>query len=154
MKNKNISTITFVLFCLSNLLSVTHAQEPIYTTKFSNVALNAYDPVSYSQNGKPEKGLKEFSTSWKGAEWHFQSSKNLNLFLESPSKYAPQYGGYCSWATANGRLAQGDPLVYSLIDNKLYLNFNRRVEKRWQEKRSEFIKKADELYPKLVKISR
>lgn len=58
------------------------------------IALKGYDPVAYFTMGKPVKGEKQFSHEWKGAKWLFASQEHKDLFMASPEKYAPQYGGY------------------------------------------------------------
>lgn len=151
--NKFASYLLLIAIGLLGAIQSTQAQSEIYTPRFSSLALKGYDAVSYFLEGRPSKGTKEFSTKWKGATWQFASEKNLNLFLSAPEEYAPQYGGYCAWAIANDKLAKGDPLVYTLLDGKLYLNFNRSVDKTWQQNRAEFIEKADLLYPILVQVN-
>jgi len=37
-----------------------------------------------------------------GATWHFASDENRKTFRADPSRYAPQYGGYCAYAVAGG----------------------------------------------------
>lgn len=58
------------------------------------VAIKGYDTVAYFAEGRPVKGVKAFSYSWRGAEWRFASAANRDLFVASPEKYAPQYGGH------------------------------------------------------------
>ena len=40
---------------------------------------------------------------WKSVDYDFWfvSRSNLRKFIESPEKYLPQYGGFCSWSIAN-----------------------------------------------------
>jgi len=57
-------------------------------------ALKGYDTVAYFTMGKPVKGEKQFSHEWNGAQWLFASQEHKDLFMASPEKYAPQYGGY------------------------------------------------------------
>lgn len=125
--------------------------DPIYTGIFSGVAIKGYDTVSYFQDdGKPQKGDKQFKTTWQGATWYFVSSQNLDLFKEDPVAYAPQYGGYCAWAAAQDKLAKGDPLVYHKYEGKLYLNYNEGINENWLSRKAEFIRKANIRYPQLV----
>lgn len=129
------------------------ADDPIYTGTFSNKALKGYDIVSYfTGDGFPVKGDEEFQTEWRGADWLFSSQENLNKFKASPEKYAPQYGGYCAWATAKGSLAKGDPLVYTLDNGKLYLNYDESINEDWLPRKAELIPVADEKYPDLVDL--
>ena len=127
------------------------ADKPIYTGALSNLAVGGYDAISYFEgDGVPVKGSKKFKTSWKGADWHFSSQENLDKFLASPEKYAPQYGGYCAWAAAHGTLAKGDPKTYTLLDGKLYLNYDKSINDGWLPRKEELIKKADMKFPDLV----
>jgi YHS domain-containing protein len=69
------------------------ARTPINTDD-SGVAIKGYDTVAYFTNGNPVKGSEKFSFMWKGGKWLFSSKDHLELFVKSPEKYAPQYGGY------------------------------------------------------------
>lgn len=131
-----------------------NADDPIYTGTFSNLAVGGYDPLSYfAGDGQPVKGHKQFSTKWRGAEWRFSSAANLAKFKADPLAYAPQYGGYCAWAIAQGKLAKGDPKTYALVDGKLYLNYNANVAERWNGDREAFIKQANAQYPSLFDLN-
>lgn len=130
------------------------AASPIYTGTFGNTAVKGYDTVSYFQgDGVPVKGSKEFKTEWQGATWLFSSQDNLDAFTSSPEKYAPQYGGYCAWATSQGSLAKGDPLVYTVENGKLYLNYDNSINEKWYPNRAELIPAADQKYPTLVDLN-
>ena len=61
------------------------------------------------------------------------------LFKENPDKYVPQYGGYCAYAVSHGTTADIDPEAWAIVDNKLYLNLNKEVQKIWQQDREECI---------------
>ena len=106
-------------------------KDPIYTAKRSNLALQGYDTVAYFTAGEPTKGTAEYSTTYQGAEFRFASEENLNLFLGDPAKYAPQYGGYCAWAVAQGKTAKGDARRWAVVDGKLYLNYSKSVQQQW-----------------------
>ena len=66
-----------------------------------------------------------------------------------PEKYLPQYGGYCAFAMAKGALAKTDPEAFTVIEGKLYLNFNEGVRQRWLPRSSEFIHAADLNWPQV-----
>jgi len=76
--------------------------------------------------GKPQEGQSKYSTDYKGAKWYFQTQANRDLFRANPTAFEPQYGGYCAWAVAKGKLAKGSPKHWFVEDGKLYLNFNRK----------------------------
>ncbi len=113
-------------------------------------ALGGYDTVAYFSEGKPVKGKKQFSTEYKGVQWLFSSQENLDLFLTDPDHYRPQYGGYCAWALANGYQAPGSPKAWKIVDDKLYLNYDRDVQKKWLADITGFIVQANENWPSLL----
>jgi len=119
------------------------AEDPVYTSRWSNVAVQGYDPVAYFTAGEPTKGSDKYSTEYMGAEFQFASQENLDLFLSDPSAYAPQYGGYCAWAIADGKYAKGNAKNWAIVDGKLYLNYNSSIQKKWDKDRSGFISKGD-----------
>lgn len=126
------------------------ANPPIETGTFNNKAIYGYDTVAYFTQNKAVKGSKRIKTEWQGAEWYFASQEHLAMFLESPDKYAPQYGGYCAYAMSDGRLVGIDEDAFTIVDGKLYLNYSKSVMKEWRSNQSQFIGEADEWYPKLV----
>jgi len=124
---------------------------PVYTGTFSNDALQGYDAVAYFKQGKAVEGSKEFSTDYKGAEWKFSTLDNLNAFISNPEKYAPQYGGHCAWAAAQGKTAKGDAKYWTIVDGKLYLNYNGDIKSKWEKDRTSLISEADTKWPDVKK---
>ena len=124
--------------------------EPVFKSQ-EGVALKGYDSVAYFTEGKAAEGLSEFEAEWMGAKWHFASARNRDLFASEPDKYAPQYGGYCSWAVSHGYTAKGDPEAWKIVDGKLYLNYNQEVRARWEQDIPGFISKGDENWPAFLK---
>jgi YHS domain-containing protein len=124
------------------------AKKPeIQTDLLSNLAVDGYDAVAFFVEGKPVKGSANFSTDYKGAVWRFSSAENLARFTADPTAYAPQYGGYCAWAVAQGYTAPGDPRYWTIVAGKLYLNFDAKVQSDWQKDIPGFIAKADANWP-------
>lgn len=126
------------------------AKDRIYTSFISNKAVGGYDSVSYFTESKPVKGSEEFSLDYMGATWLFSSQENLALFEAEPEKYAPQYGGYCAYAVAQGTTAKGDPTLWEIVDDKLYLNVNKKIKNRWSAKKDFYIPKSDANWPKVL----
>nr|WP_321441995.1 YHS domain-containing (seleno)protein [uncultured Hyphomonas sp.] len=125
------------------LVPTAQAEPAVYTSRFSNTALQGYDPVAYFTDGQPVKGSKEFSTEYNGATFQFASAANRDAFLADPAAYAPQYGGYCAWAMADGKYAKGNAKYWKIVDGKLYLNYNAGIQKKWNADIPGFIEKAD-----------
>ena len=134
----------------SALAPTAHAERAeIYTSWRNDLAIEGFDAVSFHK-GKPLRGKTEFQTRWRDATWRFDTQANLDLFLLNPEAFAPQYGGYCSWAVAKEKLAPGRPAHWYVDDGKLYLNYSARVKKRWDALRDEFIRDADANWPEVL----
>ena len=113
--------------------------------------LDGYDPVSYFTATGSAKGSSAISTEFRGEQYHFVTAANRDRFVAEPETYLPQYGGYCAWAVAQGKLAAGDPTVSKVVDGKLYLNVNRSIAARWEQDIPGFIRSADANWPKIRK---
>jgi YHS domain-containing protein len=98
----------------------------------TEAAVGGYDSVSYF-NGTPVMGSDAFTTQYKGATFKFANARNLAAFKADPARYAPQYGGHCAWAAGNNYRFAGDPKVWKIVDGKLYLNYNRSVQGKWEK---------------------
>ncbi|HPE48953.1 MAG TPA: YHS domain-containing (seleno)protein [Hyphomonas sp.] len=120
-----------------------NAEPPIYTGSFSDTALQGYDPVAYFEQGEAVKGSDDFTTEYIGATFKFASAADRDAFIADPAAYAPQYGGYCAWAMADGKYAKGDARYWRIVDGKLYLNYNAGIQKKWEKDVPGFISKAD-----------
>jgi YHS domain-containing protein len=133
------------------------AEPPINTLKNSlfggrtDTAINGYDTVAYFTVGKPVKGLDNLATEWMGAKWKFANQANLDLFRANPTKYAPQYGGYCAYGVSQGYLVKVEPDQFTVRDGKLYLNFDADVQAKWLKDPAGFNKLADEKFMALLK---
>lgn len=121
------------------------AEDLVFTTREG--AIRGYDPVAYLSEGKPVEGSPNFSHEWNGAQWLFASADNLEMFKEDPERYAPQYGGYCAYAVANGYTAKTEPEAWTIVEDKLYLNYSLGVRKKWSKDIAGNIKKADSNWP-------
>ena len=116
----------------------------------NGVALRGHDPVAYFTEGRPVRGLPEHAANWGGATWHFASAENRAAFLADPEAHAPQYGGFCAWAVAQGYTAPIDPNAWQIVGGKLYLNYNARIQRRWERDIPGFIAQADANWPGLA----
>lgn len=123
--------------------------KPVNTTLFGT-AIKGYDPVAYFTDSKPIKGDPAYMLSWSGAEWQFASAEHRDAFQAAPEKYAPQFGGYCSWAVSQGYTAGIDPEAWRIVDGKLYLNYSRSVQERWEKDIPGNIAKAEANWPQIL----
>jgi YHS domain-containing protein len=153
--------ITLIIATATLLLSVagsTMAAERINTLEkktffgyeANGIAIRGYDTVAYFTQSKPVEGSDEFTTEWSGATWKFSSQEHLDLFVADPEKYAPQYGGYCAYGVAQNYLVKIEPDQWTIHNDKLYLNYDRKVNKDWKTDIEGYVKQADALFESLL----
>lgn len=116
------------------------------------LAIGGTDPVAYFRDGAPVAGDAAFEADWNGAIWRFASAANRDDFLSAPERFAPQYGGFCAWAVAaRGKLYSTRPRNWSVVDARLYLNFNDDIQRKWEADIPGFIARADSRWPEILR---
>ena len=110
-----------------------HADNPPVAIDDAGRAIQGYDTVAYFSDSQPQPGSAAFSHDWKGATWLFASAAHRDAFAADPERYAPQFGGYCAYAISRGHAQKANPAVWSIVDDKLYLNLGPAAQSRWRE---------------------
>jgi len=105
-----------------------------FNSLYAGLGAKGHDVVSYFTDGKPVAGEDAYIAEHAGLKWQFASAEHRDLFKADPARYLPQYGGFCSWGVANG---------------KLYLNFNADIQKMFDKDAAGFIARADGNWPGL-----
>ena len=113
-------------------------------------AVGGYDPVSYFTEDGPVMGDPAISLDWNGATWRFATTAHRDAFRANPEAYAPQFGGYCAWAASQGYIAPGDPLIWRIVDGRLYLNFNARAQSLWEGDLPDAIARGQANWPRIL----
>jgi YHS domain-containing protein len=115
-----------------------------YNTMYAGLGAKGYDVVAYFTDNKPVQGSADHEYVYGGVTWRFVSQQHRDQFAANPQKYAPQYGGFCAWGTANGKLFDVDPVDgWTIVNGKLYLNFNGDLNKTFTKDAAKLIPKAD-----------
>ncbi len=110
-------------------------------------AIKGYDPVAYFTQSDAVKGSEDHSHDWNGVKWLFATAANRDAFAAEPDKFAPQYGGYCSYAMSRDYIADITPTAWKVVDGKLYLNNSKAVHLWWRADVPGNIVKADANWP-------
>lgn len=97
------------------------------------IAIDGTDAVAYFTEGAPVPGDAAITFDYMGATWRFSSEENRDMFAADPVAFAPQYGGYCAFAVSKGATAPTAPDAWTIVDDKLYLNFSVSVRERWRQ---------------------
>lgn len=132
------------------LLPQVSLAETAKTYANGGIAIDGTDPVAYFREGAPVAGDPAFTHDWNGATWRFSSAANRDAFAADPQAYAPQYGGYCAWAVSQGYTASTTPEAWKIVDGKLYLNYSRRIQRRWERDIPNHIVAANSNWPRVL----
>lgn len=122
--------------------------------EIDGVAIRGYDPVAYIAEQKAIAGKVEFTGVYKGSSFRFKDSANREAFLANPEKYAPQFGGYCAFGVSRGYKADTAPDAFSIVDGKLFLNYNGEVKAMWTKDRDALVGKAEANWPTVAKTTK
>ncbi len=124
---------------------------PVFTKQFESngVAINGTYPVVYFTMSKPVQGSADHAFNWNGVTWHFASGENQQIFERNPDKYAHQYGGHCAYAMSKEYIAPTVLQVWTIYEDRLYLNFSLRARELWLQDVPGNIALGDANWPKL-----
>jgi YHS domain-containing protein len=113
-------------------------------------ALLGFDSVAYHADQKASPGSGDNAVAHGGANYWFASADSKAKFAAEPAKFAPQYGGYCAYAMAQGRLSPVQPEVFEIYEGQLLLFTNPEFKKLFDADPAKHKAAADQNWPKLV----
>jgi YHS domain-containing protein len=80
---------------------------------FTDFKLSEY---SYDETKVGAVGSSEYQVTYKGYTFFFLSETNRNLFSQNPSRYIPQYGGFCAWAVSGAFTIHFFSSIFKWVD--------------------------------------
>jgi hypothetical protein len=95
--------------------------ERIVTNRYTGLALGGVDPVAYFTDGRVVQGDPKLELAQGGVVWRFRNADNRAYFAADPEIYSPQFGGYDPVDVARGVAVAGNPQVWLISENRLYL---------------------------------
>ena len=122
-------------------------------TDENSVILAGHDAVAYFTENAAIEGSAGYTAVHGGAIYYFKNAENRDTFNANPTKYAPQYGGYCALGAALGKKFDIDGEAFEVVDGKLFVNKNQDVYETWAEDKTKNIKKADRNWTKISGIA-
>lgn len=137
----------YLIFAINFLCACASKNHNAEVFTVNGMAIRGYDAVAFHSDQKAIPGNSVYEYEWNGARWRFANKNHLDSFRADPGKYAPQYGGYCAFGTAEGHKAPTSPETWTISHGKLYFNYNNEVKQLWMKDQQEYINKADKLWP-------
>jgi hypothetical protein len=98
--------------------------ERIVADWHTGLAIGGYDPVAYFTDGRPMAGTAEVELRYQDVVWRFRNVGNRAAFAERPDVYVPQYGGYDAIDVARGVAVPGNPDIWAIVGERLFLFYN------------------------------
>ena len=117
----------------------------------AGTGLKGFDPVAVFPEGGSvaKKGSTQNRIIYKGVEYHFSTSKNLELFNQAPEKYEPTYGGWCAYAMASGSQVDIQPDLFTINGNRAHYFVSGRAKRNFDKEISKFENNADQAWRKI-----
>lgn len=121
-------------------------------TDSNGVILAGYDAVAYFTENAAVEGKEKFTAVHNDAIFRFSSAANRDTFSANPSKYAPQFGGFCAYGAALGKKFEIDGKAFEVVAGKLYVNKNLDVYEVWVEDKFDNIDEANKQWTSIANI--
>ena len=124
-------------FALIGLLAITPAlgwaatTERVVVDRFTGLAIAGFDPVAYFTDARAMPGDAEFELSEEGVVWRFRNERNRASFAANPEIYGPQFGGYDPVDVARGVAYPGNPQLFLVWEQRLYLFGREESRESW-----------------------
>jgi hypothetical protein len=115
----------------------------------SGLAIGGYDPVAFFTDGRPLAGRADFEFRYAGAIWRFRNIGNRAAFAARPEIYMPQFGGYDPLGVMRGVAVAGNPNVWLITGERLYLFYDRARLERFAADSDRFITDAERAWPEV-----
>lgn len=127
---------------------------PIVVDTLTGLAIAGFDPVAYQSTGTAREGLPQYEAKIAGVVWRFVNAGNRQIFQSQSDVYVPRFGGHDPVAVTNGFIAAGDPSLFVIAENRLYLFQSPENLAVFRADAGRIMARAQHLWPRLVEQSR
>ena len=117
MKSTKSILFVFSIFALTLGNACAQNNKANHNADDSKIALNGYSPVSYIDLNLAQKGAKAYKSEYGGLKYYFKDAKQKAAFDATPTKYLPEFGGWCATGIAVGSKFRTDPNKFWFFDN-------------------------------------
>ena len=111
-----------------------------------NLILRGNDPVAYFTMNRAMKGDPAIKAQHEGLTYRFVNAMHRDMFLKTPERYVPAYGGYCASGVHYGLKSNIGADTFKIVDGRLFLFGGERSRKHWELHEKENIALADKVW--------
>jgi hypothetical protein len=123
------------------------AGERIVVDWHTGLAIDGYDPVAFFTDGKPLQGSRTLELRKGDVVWRFINVGNRAAFAAAPGVYMPQYGGYDPIGVARGLAVAGNPNLWIIQGQRLFLFYDSARRQKFVSDPSRVMASADRKWP-------
>jgi hypothetical protein len=123
------------------------AGERIVVDWHTGLAIDGYDPVAFFTEGKPLQGRPDLELRQGNVVWRFTNVGNRAAFAAAPHVYMPQYGGYDPVGVARGLAVAGNPNVWIIQGQRLFLFYDSARRQKFAGDPNRITASADRKWP-------
>ena len=87
----------------------------------AGIAIDGYDTTVYWSKSAAQSGDEQHVVMWHDTPWHFATAEEAATFAANPEKFTPKFGGFCTRAMSFKKVVNGDPEVWRIYQDNLYL---------------------------------
>jgi len=140
--------LALALLCFPRVDAAT--TERVVTDVMTGLAVHGIDPVAYFTDGTPLYGRPDQEARYAGVIWRFRNEGNKAAFIADPDIYMPRYGGYDPIGIGRAVAVPGNPLLWAMVGERVYLFYNEEARARFMANPNEAILHADNKWPTVV----
>ena len=123
------------------------AAEPVVFNRYTGLAIDGFDPVSYFVDGAPRLGRPDFELRFGGLSWRFVNEGNMAAFAADPDVYAPRFGGHDPAAIVRGAATPGHPALWLVAESGLYLFYSEAARAAFAAAPDSAVEAAERYWP-------
>jgi len=116
---------------------------------YTGLAISGYDPVAYFVEAAPVEGSALYELTFEKVVWRFRNDGNRAAFESHPEIYQPRYGGYDPIGVGRGIALAGNPLVWAIVGDRLYLFYSEAARATFLVDPQAAIAAADSRWPQV-----
>jgi hypothetical protein len=141
------------VFAAALLLPLVHlgasTTEYVVADRNTGLAISGFDPVAYFTERAALPGKSSFERAFAGAVWRFRNEGNRAAFAADPDNYMPRFGGYDPVGVARGVGVPGDPRLWLIRSERLYLFYTPEARTDFDARTDEIIAAAENTWPEV-----
>ncbi len=134
-------------------LAAAGEREPVVVDPNSGLAISGIDPVAYFTDKNPVFGRPALELSLDGTIWRFRNEGNRAAFAAHPEVYRPRFGGYDPTAIARDRSVAGNPLIWAIVEERLYLFYSDETRRAFLADPQGFDDRATRKWPVVARTA-